>query len=100
MKPLGKAVKIALDTNRPLQQAIDDLLSDYRSTPHPATGVAPGNMIFRWGIIQYFHQPQAPLSKSLRRPKNKTSSRNKPPMSESTNHNGANIPTLSKAMKC
>ena len=54
MKPLGKAVKIALDTNRPLQQAIDDLLSDYRSTPHPATGVAPGYMLFRGGYNSIF----------------------------------------------
>ena len=54
MKPLGKAVKITLDTNRPLRQAIDDLLSDYRSTPHPATGVAPGNMLFRGGYNLIF----------------------------------------------
>ena len=42
MKPLGKAVKVAPDTNKPVQEAVDDLLIDYRSTPHPATGLAPG----------------------------------------------------------
>ena len=44
--------------NSPLQQAIDDLLSDYRSTPHPAIGVAPGNMLFHGGYNSIF--PQTP----------------------------------------
>ena len=54
MKPLGKAVKVALDTNKPVQEAVDDLLIDYRSTPHPATGLAPGDMLFRGGYHSRF----------------------------------------------
>ena len=49
MKALRKAIQIAIDTNRPLQQAIDDVLSDLGSTPHPPTGVAHGNMLFQRG---------------------------------------------------
>ena len=49
MKPFRKAVKIAIVTSRPSQQAADDLISDYRSSTHPATGVAPGNMFFHGG---------------------------------------------------
>ena len=54
MKPLGKAVKVALDTNKPVQEAVDDLLIDYRSAPHPATGIAPGDMLFRGGYHSRF----------------------------------------------
>ena len=54
MKPLGKAVKVALDTNKPVQEAVDDLLIDYRSTPHPATGIALGDMLFRGGYHSRF----------------------------------------------
>ena len=49
MKPFGKAIKIALDTQKPEKQAIDDLLTDYSSTPHVATGIAPGDMLLRGG---------------------------------------------------
>ena len=49
MKPLGKAIKVALDANKPIQEAIDHLLTDYRSTPRPATGLTPGDMVFRGG---------------------------------------------------
>ena len=50
MKPLGKAVKVALDKHQPVEKAVDELLSDYRSTPPPpATGLAPGDMFFRGG---------------------------------------------------
>ena len=49
MKPLGKAVKIANLNKMPVEQAVNDLLSAYRSTPHPATGEAPGEMMFRHG---------------------------------------------------
>ena len=47
MTPLGKAIEVAFDTNKPV--AIDELLTDYRSTPHPATGLTPGDMVFRGG---------------------------------------------------
>ena len=49
MKPLGKAIKIANYGNEPMEQAINQLLTAYRSTPHPSTGVAPGDMMFRHG---------------------------------------------------
>ena len=49
MKPFRKAVKTAIVTSRPSQQAADDLISNYRSSTHPATGVAPGNMFFHGG---------------------------------------------------
>ena len=50
MKPSGKAVKIALDTKKPIEQTVvDDLFGDYRSTPHMSTGTAPGDMLFRGG---------------------------------------------------
>ena len=54
MKPLGKAVKISLDKRQRVQQAVDELLSDYRFTPHPATGLAPGDMLFRGGYHTKF----------------------------------------------
>ena len=49
MKPLGKALKAAYYNRDSAQQAIDEMLKSYRSTPHPATGVAPGGIIFRHG---------------------------------------------------
>ena len=49
MKPLGKALKAAFYNRDSAQQAIDDLLKAYRSTPHPATGVAPGDLLLRYG---------------------------------------------------
>ena len=49
MKPLGKALKAAYYNRDSAQQAIDEMLKSYRSTPHPATGVAPGDILFRHG---------------------------------------------------
>ena len=49
MKPLGKAIKAALFNRDSAQQAVDDLLQAYRTTPHPATGIAPGDILFRYG---------------------------------------------------
>ena len=49
MKPLGKALKAALLNRDSAQQAVDNLLQAYRSTPHPATGIAPGDILFRYG---------------------------------------------------
>ena len=37
MKPLTKAIQIGLEKRRPIQEIIDELLHDYRSTPRPAT---------------------------------------------------------------
>ena len=45
MKPLDKALKAAQFTHTNQQQALDQLLIGYHSTPHPATGIAPGDVL-------------------------------------------------------
>lgn len=52
MKPLGKALKVANWERQNKQNAINNLLTSYRSTPHPATGETPGNLMFRGGYKQ------------------------------------------------
>ena len=47
MKPLGKAMKMAIDSSNSLQTALTHLLNNYRDTPHPATGLPPSAMLFR-----------------------------------------------------
>ena len=54
MKPLGKALKAAIYNRENAQNAIDGLLKAYRSTPHSATGVAPGDILFRHGYHTEF----------------------------------------------
>lgn len=49
MKPLGKAMKIAHQEGSNKQESLKNLLTAYRSTPHPATGESPGNLLFRDG---------------------------------------------------
>ena len=49
MKPLGKALKAAYYNRDSAQKAVDELLMAYRSTPHPATKAAPGDILFRHG---------------------------------------------------
>ena len=49
MRPLGKAMKIAHSTHSGEKEAIQQLLNNYRNTPHPATGVSPSSMLFRDG---------------------------------------------------
>ena len=49
MKPLGKALKAAYYNRDNAQMALDELLMAYRSTPHPSTKVAPGDILFRDG---------------------------------------------------
>ena len=58
MKPLGKALKAAFYNRDNAQHALDELLKAYRSTPHPATKVTPGDIIFRHGYRSDF--PRAP----------------------------------------
>ena len=100
IKRLGKAVKIAIDTNRPLQKAIGDLLSDYRSTPHPATGVAPGNMLFHGGYNSIF--PRTPgATKQVIEEARLQDTKRKQDANERINmcHRGVNIPKSFKATK-
>ena len=65
MKPLGKAVKIALDTKQPIKQAVDELLQSYRATPNKATGVAPGDMMFRGGYRSKFPYKEPPSDNNI-----------------------------------
>ena len=54
MKPLKKAVKIALENKIPTHTAVNDLLSAYRSTPNKSAGLSPGNIMFRGGYRTIF----------------------------------------------
>lgn len=54
MKPLGKAMKIANHNKKSEKEALSMLLQNYRDTPHPATGVSPGDMLFRDGMHTTF----------------------------------------------
>ena len=54
MRPLGKAMKIGYDTNTSEKEALQSLLSTYRNTPHPATGLSPSAMLFRDGERNIF----------------------------------------------
>ena len=47
MKPLGKTMKIAHYNKDSERKALQNLLENYRDTPHPATGVPPSAMLFR-----------------------------------------------------
>ena len=54
MKPLGKCIKIAIKNNFDKETAIKELLLAYRTTPHPATGLTPGEMLFRHGYRGFY----------------------------------------------
>ena len=54
MKPLGKAMKAAFYNNSDKDEALNEVLKSYRSTPHPATGEAPGTILFRSGYKSDF----------------------------------------------
>jgi len=54
MKPLGKSMKIANFKGEDKQKALNQLLSSYRATPHSATGIAPGEAVFRHGYRSNF----------------------------------------------
>ena len=54
MKPLGKTMKTAKQTNISEKTALQQLLDNYRDTPHPATGIPPAAMLFRDGQHSVF----------------------------------------------
>ena len=54
MRPLGKCMKAAHNTKSNKKQALNEMLSSYRATPHPSTGIAPGNIMFRSGYKKDF----------------------------------------------
>ena len=63
MKPLGKAIKVALDTKKPIQD-IDDLLVDSRSIPHVVIGIAPCDMLLRGGYRTNIPSTGKPITNS------------------------------------
>ena len=54
MKPLGKTMKIARHQLKSEKEALQELLDNYRDTPHPATGITPSAMLFRDGVRKKF----------------------------------------------
>ena len=54
MRPIGKCMKAAHHSKANKKQALNDMLSSYRATPHPSTGIAPGNIMFRSGFKKDF----------------------------------------------
>ena len=50
MKPLGKAMKLAHHNKADKKQELNRFLKQYRATPHPSTGFAPGDIMFRAGF--------------------------------------------------
>ena len=54
MRPVGKCMKAAHHSKTSKKQALNDMLSSYRATPHPSTGIAPGNIMFRSGYKKDF----------------------------------------------
>ena len=57
MKPLGKAMKLAHYHNLNKAHELNKLLSEYRSTPHSSTRVAPGDVMFRAGYHNGLPRP-------------------------------------------
>ena len=54
MKPLEKTMKTAYNNNHSETDALQMLLRNYRSTPHPATGVTPADMLSRDSLCTSF----------------------------------------------
>ena len=50
MKTVGKTMKTALHSKVSEEEALEQALSNYRQTPHPATGLQPGAVLFRDGM--------------------------------------------------
>ncbi|TRY78945.1 hypothetical protein TCAL_05007, partial [Tigriopus californicus] len=45
MRLVGKAIKLSDQTRAVVNQALQQALQDYRDTPHPTTGAAPGTLM-------------------------------------------------------
>ena len=58
MKPLGKSMKSAYHRKADKEVALKQLLTSYRSTPHPATGESPGAIMLRSGYKTEFPHHQ------------------------------------------
>ena len=59
MRPIGKSMKAAHYARKDKKEALNDMLSSYRATPHPSTGIAPGNILFRSGYKKVFPRTSA-----------------------------------------
>ena len=62
MRPLGKTMKIAHHNGVPEKTALNQLLQNYRDTPHPSTGIPPAAMLFRDSIAGVFPKKSIPDS--------------------------------------
>ena len=63
MKPLGKTMKIARYRGEDEKVALQNLLVNYRDTPHPSTGVPPASMLFRDSMAGIF--PRKAISEEM-----------------------------------
>ena len=54
MKPLGKTMKTAKQTNMSEKDSLQHLLNNYRNTPRPTTDIPPAAMLFRDGQRSVF----------------------------------------------
>ena len=54
MRPLGKSMKAAHFNKQNKDEALNQMLSNYRATPHPSTGLPPGDVMFRSGYKKDF----------------------------------------------
>ena len=75
MKPLKKAIQIGLEKRHPIQEIIDEVLHEYRSTPHPATGLTHGDMMLRGGYRTKFPQQTNPTENQIQEAKIRDSHR-------------------------
>ena len=67
MKPLGKCLKIANLEGKDHETAVNQLLASYRATPHSATNMAPGDIMFRHGYGGSFPKTTIPSDKDVER---------------------------------
>ena len=60
---------MGIEKRRPIQEIIDELPQDYRSTPHPATGLIPRDMMLRGGYRTKFPQQPNPAENQIQEAK-------------------------------
>ena len=65
MKPLGKCMKAAHSQNRNKTEALGEWLAAYRATPNSATGIAPGDVMFRHGYGSTFPKNNPPTDEQV-----------------------------------
>ena len=91
MKPLKKAVKVALDANKPVQEAVNKLLTDHSSTTHPAIGSTLNDMFFEVVPTPSFPESPNQLSTKLKKLKYMIRSKKQRPMQNKISLNGESI---------